>query len=431
MSQSDFEIKKLGQAKFPNPAVKTESMIVSDNDMIPLEPQVSKQGNPASKYGFELAGLRPKTFFNPQLTRAAIVSCGGICPGLNAVIRGLVLELNSSYGISDITGIRYGYHGFSTSYDAPPIKLTKDRVRAIHQDGGTILGSSRGTPGDKAIVNWLEKNQIDILFTIGGDGTMRGAQAIQSEVEKRGLDISIVGLPKTIDNDIPFVRRSFGFETAVERACEAIKTAYVEARSGRCIGVVRLMGRHAGYIAASATLSTGLVDFCLIPESPFYLSGKNNLLNLVENRLNNRKDQTVIVIAEGAGQHLLKNDPNSVDASGNPKMQNTGEWLKKVLTESFPELTSNRPIKYVDPSYMIRSSPANASDNIYCRRLSQAATHAAMAGKTGMLVGNWHGHITHIPMSLINDQNKSINVEGALWNSVLSVTGQPRQIGES
>ncbi len=432
MKSSRFAIESVGEPTLPSPIERSqESHYVRDDERLALNPHLSSIREAAAKKedpeGFELAGPRARIFFNPPKARAAIVTCGGLCPGINAVIRSLVLQLWYRYNCRDILGIRYGFAGLSGDAETP-FALNPDVVSEIHQAGGTMLGSSRGAPSAAEIVDALVESRIDMLFTIGGDGTMRGASAIWQEVKKRGLKIAVVSVPKTIDNDIPFVRRTFGFESAVEVAAEAVHSAHVEATGVPYgIGLVKLMGRHAGYIAANACLASGHANFCLIPEVPFKLEGPGGLLQLVEDRVD-LKRHAVVVVAEGAGQDFFKKDLGK-DASGNAKLSDIGIYLKEKITAHFESKKIPMTLKYIDPSYLIRSAPANSTDQLHCSRLAQNAVHAAMAGKSGMLVGYWHGQMTHVPTSALQGVKQNINPNGDLWFNVLETTGQPTIIG--
>lgn len=360
---------------------------------------------------FEKAGPREKIFFDPARTRAGVVTCGGLCPGINNVIRSLVFQLVFKYGVPDVLGFRYGYEGLDPERMLPPEKLTAEFVRHIHHRGGTVLGTSRGQRDPARMVDTLEKYGIDILFAIGGDGTMRGAHAIHEEIARRGLRISVVGVPKTIDNDVPYVDRSFGFETAVEMARVAIDAAHTEALSLRNgIGLVKLMGRDAGFIAASAALASHDVNVCLIPEVSFALEGERGLLRFLERRLEMRA-HAVLVVAEGCGAQ------RGVDI---------GPFLKEKIESYFKERRVDLTLKYIDPSYMIRSVAANASDAVFCDALARNAVHAAMAGKTDIVVGRWHRAFTHVPLPLLMDAGrKEIDPDRGLWLSVIESTGQP------
>ncbi|OVE81784.1 diphosphate--fructose-6-phosphate 1-phosphotransferase [bacterium K02(2017)] len=373
----------------------------------------------------EIAGPREKIFFNPEGLHAAIVTCGGLCPGINDVIRSLVMCLWYRYGVKEISGICNGYRGLLPEHNIPIQKLTPDVVSPIHRMGGSILGVSRGY-GDQTeeLVDALEAQNIKILFTIGGDGTQRAALNLHYEIKKRGLPISIIGIPKTIDNDIGFVNQSFGFVTAVSRAVESIAAAHTEAHDAiNGIGIVKVMGRACGHIAANTALAMNDVNFVLIPEVPFSLEGKNGLLKHLENRLETRK-HALILVAEGAGQDLLKNTGHK-DLSGNKKLADIGLFLKESISAHFKNNSKEVHLKYIDPSYLIRSAPANPYDSIYCARLGNNAVHAAMSGRTGMMISHWNMRYVHVPLELVIAKRKTVSPKESLWRDVLALTGQP------
>ena len=371
----------------------------------------------------EQAGPRRKIFFDPANVRAGIITCGGLCPGLNDVIRALTMVLWYRYGVKDIKGFRYGYEGIVSSYNHLPVVLTPEIVEDIHQDGGTILGTSRGNQDPSKIVDFLVEHGINILFTIGGDGTQKGALAIAGEARRRDFRIAVIGIPKTIDNDISYTERTFGFETAVAMSKIPITSAHMEAKGVRNgIGLVKLMGRDSGFVAAYATLASSDVNIVLVPEAPFSLE---KLFAFLENRME-RKSHAVIVVAEGAGQDLVPVE--GIDASGNKKLGDIGIFLKKAISEHFAGIQTAVNVRYIDPSYMIRSAPANPDDSVFCFRLAENAVHAALAGKTAMVIGLWNGHFVHVPMERATQTRKKIDPAGALWQSVLDNTGQPSLI---
>ena len=375
---------------------------------------------------FELAGRRASLFFDPSKVTAGIVTCGGLCPGQNAVIRSIVLTLEYAYGVPKVLGFRYGYNGLSAKPLAEPIVLQKQHVQNLHLEGGTMLSSSRGTSSTAEIVDSLQRHGVNMLFTIGGDGTLRGAQAIAAEIRERKLPIAVIGVPKTIDNDIMWIDQSFGFRTAVEEAHRAIQAAHTEAAGAwNGIGLVKLMGRHSGFIAAHATLANPDVNFCLIPEVPFGLEGRGGFLQALEERLSERH-HAVIVVAEGAGQELLEGaGASQTDASGNVKLKDIGVFLKDRMQSYLERRGLHTTIKYIDPSYIVRSLPANASDSKLCLILGQNAVHAAMAGRTNLVIGYWHQHFTHVPISLAVGKRKQIDPLDDTWQAVLGSTGQP------
>lgn len=437
-TSKDFEIQNLGYARYPSPlrALREEAnanfvtdaghRILFDHSLERVKTTLQSGADPIS---IERSGPREKIYFDPAKTTCAIVTCGGLCPGLNDVIRGLVMTLSFSYGVQTIYGIPYGYEGFIDSYGHPISRLTPDFVSNIHTDGGSILGTSRGPQSKEAMVDKLVELNIDILFVIGGDGTLRGASDIVAETAKRGLQISVVGIPKTIDNDLQYMDKSFGFETAFAEAVRVVRCAYSEAKGHpNGIGLVKLMGRDSGFIAAFAAIADSSVNYVLIPESPFQLEGASGLLACLEKRLTGR-GHAVVVVAEGAGQHLMQSDPSAKDASGNAKFGDIGPFLKKQIETHFKSQGKEINIKYIDPSYVIRSVPASPQDAIYCLRLSQHAVHAAMAGKTNMVVGRWHGHHVNLPISVVTVRRRKVTLQGDLWLSVLEATGQPAKFG--
>jgi 6-phosphofructokinase 1 len=439
LKAEDLRVDTLGEPIIPSPlGLTTETgdqtaSYVLDNQTVLYEVDrdkveaIVRSGVEAP--AFQAAGPRPKVFFDGGVVRAAIVTCGGLCPGINNVIRTLVMELHYRYGVRSILGIRYGYRGFIPKLGYEPIPLTPDYVKDIHEQGGSILCSSRGEQDTGLIVDFLQKKGISLLFTIGGDGTLRGAWEIYGEVKKRGLPVSVIGIPKTVDNDISFVERTFGLETAFSVAAESIRSAHTEAIGApNGIGIVKVMGRGSGFIAANAALALAEVNFVLTPEVPFGLEGPNGLFALVEDRLRKR-DHAVIIVAEGAGQEYVKDTTGKTDESGNRALGDIGNFLKRSLKEYFKKTDLYVNIKYIDPSYMVRSVPANAHDAIYCIQLAQNAVHAAMAGKTGIIIGQWNGHFTHVPINLACSRRKLLSPEDPLWLSVLEATGQPVRIG--
>jgi 6-phosphofructokinase 1 len=379
--------------------------------------------------GFEPGGPRGRIFFDPSKTRVGIVTCGGLCPGLNDVIRAIVLELTNRYGVQRIYGFRNGYQGFIAKHGRAVLDLTPEVVSGINEYGGTILGTSRGQQDPHEIVDCLEQLSLNVLFVIGGDGSMRGALRIAEVIAERGRKIAVIGVPKTIDNDIPYIDQSFGFQTAFGKATEAIRAAHVEARAvPNGVGLVQLMGRHSGFIACYAALANNDADYVLIPEVPFALDGDGGFLAHLRERVL-RRGHAVVVVAEGTGQEYLQHEPRGADASGNPKLHDFGIYLRQRIFDYFAGTDTEVNLKYIDPSYVIRSVPANPYDSVYCIRLAHAAVHAAMAGRTEMVVGRWHGRFVHIPIALAISSRNQVDPEGDLWMSVLEATNQPPRFG--
>ena len=433
--KNGFPVKQLGAAQIASSLPiscrsKHENFkFVDDDNCILHDVAVSSVNKEKTAYSFEQAGPRAQSYFDASKVRAGIVTCGGLCPGINNVIRTIVMQLHHNYGVQRIHGFRYGFQGFISSYQHEIMDMTPENVRNIHNLGGSILSSSRGPQDPSEIVDCLKRNNIQILFCIGGDGTLHGAHAIAEEVERRKEKISIICIPKTIDNDIPYCVKTFGFETAFSKAVEAVQAAHSEAY-GRNYGVViiKLMGRNSGFIAANTSLACPDVNFVLIPEVPFTMQGGKGLLSSLERGFETKKKQgrhphSVIVVAEGAGQDLLGNNGEERDASGNIRFKDIGFFLKENIQKYFKDRYPVN-IKLIEPSYMIRSLPANPHDAIFCYYLADHAVHAAMAGKTDMMVGYWNGHFTHVPLEVVNKNQKRINPHGEFWRQVLFSTGQ-------
>ncbi len=433
IEQQDLLVTTLGKCLVTSPitnklpAFVAKSYFVSDSMRIRFNVEVGPEPTVTDDLSFEEAGPREEIFFTPEKTTAAIVTCGGLSPGLNNVIRSAVYELTQNYGIQKVLGIRNGYLGLNPQSGLKPVTLTLDYVEEIHKLGGTVLGSSRGSQDPAVMVDFLASEQIDILFCMGGDGTQRGAYAIYEEVNRRGLPIAIVGIPKTIDNDISFVESSFGYATALEKAEEVIRGAHVEARGAiNGIGLVKLMGRDAGFIAAGASVVSQEVNFTLVPEVPFPLEGEQGFLVALENRMRAR-GHAVIVVAEGAGQHLFEASEQRRDASGNILHQDIGLLLREKILEYFAARDIRVELKYIDPSYYIRSIPANVYDRFLADQMARHAVHAAMAGKTGMLIGFQHNQFIHVPIPTVVSQKKQIEITGDLWRALLQVVEHPRR----
>jgi 6-phosphofructokinase 1 len=446
---ADLRVKVLGPCRYQSPLVPRLGQRalhhVGEADRVLLDDRVSRVMSARTRATdglpelptFELAGPRDRIFFDPAKLRVGIVTCGGLCPGINNVVRGLVLELTHAYGVETIFGFRYGFEGLVARLGHEPILLRPDMVASIHQQGGTILGTSRGGRDPGEMVDRLQALGIGVLFVIGGDGTLRGATKLVAEVERRGLSISVVGIPKTIDNDIHFIDRSFGFESAAAAAADAIRSAHVEATGARNgIGLVKLMGRHSGFIACHASLACTDANFVLIPEVPLRLDGEHGFLRHLERRLEQRS-HAVIVVAEGAGQQLCADaaeitgsgEAPLADASGNAKLKDIGLVLRDRILKHFGARGVDITLKYIDPSYQIRSVPASPSDSVYCWNMARNAAHAALAGNTEMLVGRWHGRFVHVPFPLATRFRKQVDVDEDLWMSVIESTGQPASFG--
>ena len=433
----DLMVPTLGEPRYDSPLAdfiadrQTNEHYVSEDDRVILHDtvqQLSGLGLPPEQVpSFEPGGPRRRLFFAPGATKVGIVTCGGLCPGLNDVIRGLVMEFAEHYGISEVTGFRSGYAGLVEG-GPEPIRLTPEVVHGINRQGGTMLGTSRGAQDPDAMVDRLVTLGIDLLFVIGGDGSMRGAAKISDAVLRRGETIGVIGIPKTIDNDIPFIGQSFGFVTSFTEAAKSINAAMVEAHSAvGGVGLVKLMGRHAGFIASYAALANHVADFVLIPEVPFALDGESGFLAALERRVAER-GSAVVVVAEGAGQDLMSDEQTGTDASGNRKLGDIGRFLEAEIVGHYKSIGRELTLKFLKPSYAIRSVPAKAFDSVYCVRLAQAAAHAGMAGRTDMVVGRRHNRFVHVPIDIVVSERNEVAPDGDLWLSVLESTAQPLEM---
>lgn len=424
-------IERLGEARFDSPLRRTEvdpehpNPFVSDDEFIPLHITRNLTCERPGNVLFEKAGPRERVFFDAAQSRAAVVTCGGLCPGLNNVIRSLVLSLRCHYGVPVVYGIRYGYHGLNPATPHPPVELSVEEVSDIHEIGGTVIGTSRGPQEPAVMLETLRRLNVNMLFTVGGDGTQRGAYALHEEAKRQAYPLAVVGVPKTIDNDIQYVSRTFGFGTAVDAARAVIDVAHTEARAVlNGVGLVKLMGRDSGFIAAAAALASGEVNYCLIPEQPFALEGERGLLTVLEKRLE-RKRHAVIVVAEGAGQEIIPRESLQRDASGNVLHADVGTFLRERIGAHFKSLGRPVNVRYIDPSYIIRGLAAKTEDAVLCDSLARHAAHAAMSGRSGLIIGSMHNRFMHVPTAMATDGRKKVQLNGELWKGVLAVTGQP------
>ncbi|MDR0512494.1 MAG: ATP-dependent 6-phosphofructokinase [Treponema sp.] len=429
----DFTIEDLGKRNTKSPIAMSAAPgektanYVTDNEFIRLSVEVKPGAQPPLKRTqmLECAGPREMLYFSPANVHAGIVTCGGLCPGLNDVIRSVVRCLWYRYGVRRISGIRYGYKGFLPEYQYGVRALSPEVVDNIHKLGGSILGSSRGGGKEVTkIVDAIEQLNLNMLFTVGGDGTQRGTLDIAEEIRNRKLKIALVGIPKTVDNDFALIQKSFGFDTAVDKAVEVVAAAHMEANSAiNGIGLVKLMGRESGFIAAHTALASHEVNFVLIPEVPFNLEGYNGFLHHLEQRIINRA-HAVVIVAEGAMQEQLLTE-KKLDAGGNLKLADVGVYLRDRIIKYFDEKNIEINLKYIDPSYAIRSAAANPADSIYCERLGNAAAHAAMAGKTNLIIGLVNNEFVHLPIKTVISRRSHVDPESSLWRDTLDATRQP------
>lgn len=435
VAREELTVRTLGPCTVDSPLLKfLESRPITVNNVAEDDgvlfddclSVVNSRGCPTGELPiFEPAGPRKKIFFDPSKTRAGIVTCGGLCPGLNNVIRALVMELYFRYGVKRIYGFQNGFEGFTVKHAREVIDLTPEVVSNINEQGGTMLGTSRGAQDPNEIVDCLERMNIQILFVIGGDGSLKGALKISETLRQRQSRVAVVGIPKTIDNDIAVIDQSFGFQTAFSVATESIRAAHVEARaSNNGVGMVKVMGRHSGFIACYAALAQNDANFVLVPEIPFQLQGEQGFLPVLAERIKKR-GHALVLVAEGAGQELMRQAEQQFDASGNAKLEDIGIFLRQQIQQHFREQSMECNIKYIDPSYLIRSVPANPFDSVYCLRLAHNAVHAAMCGKTEMVIARYKGRFVHMPIPMCVRAPNRVDPYGDLWMSVLESTGQP------
>jgi len=405
-----------------------------DSSWICSGPWVHAQDTPPTEHlQFLRAGPRKSLYWDPKKTKAAIVNCGGLCPGLNSVIRELVMSLDM-YGCKDIYGIVGGYKGVMEPEKW--LKLTPKYVEEMHVKGGSFLVSDRGNPPHLDMAKMYQKHGINQVYIIGGDGTAKGAMQTYEQMlgprpgkGYKGVDLmqaidhgcSMCSIPKTIDNDIPVLDFTFGFHTAVAKAVEAIDTAYTEATcNANCMGLVKLMGRHAGFIAMYACIAARHVDLCLISEMDVDME---EVKKYIAEKMKTQKYCTV-VIAEGLGDTLIQG--GGVDAGGNKTLADVGPWFKKQIEAHMKATGAPFTCKYIDPSYIIRAAPPDAFDSVYCSNLAQSAVHGCFAGYTGFCVGKYANHYAMLPIDEITSRkSRTVNVRGRWFSRLMFTTKQP------
>ncbi len=426
---AELAIETVGPGRHPSPVAERGDPTVDERRRVLIGrtvPDVAEDvaaGKPPPS--FEPAGARRLLAHDPATVGCGLVTVGGLCPGLNNVIRSIVLSLTYAYGVRRIVGFRYGYAGLAAGSRHEPLALTPELVDTLHEQGGTRLGTSRGPQDVGGMVDTLVRLGIGILFVLGGDGGLRGAAAIHDEIRRRRLPIGVVGVPKTIDNDLSWTSRCFGFSTAIAAARGVLQAAHTEARAvWNGVSLVKLMGRHAGFIAAHATLANTDVNFCLVPEVRLALDGERGFLHALEQRLA-RKHHAVVVVAEGAAQELFRGDePVARDASGNVKLIDVGPRLRGAIARHFAARGIPMIFRYFDPGYEIRSTPADPVDAQFCMALGQHAVHAGMSGRTNVLVSSWNDHYVHVPIPLAVARRRRLDPDGEDWQRVLEATGQ-------
>eukprot|EP01062_Namystynia_karyoxenos_P014156 TRINITY_DN150_c0_g3_i1.p1 TRINITY_DN150_c0_g3~~TRINITY_DN150_c0_g3_i1.p1 ORF type:complete len:608 (+),score=175.83 TRINITY_DN150_c0_g3_i1:110-1825(+) len=369
--------------------------------------------------GFVRAGATRKIWWDPKSVRAGIVTCGGLCPGLNSIVREVTRCLRHCYGVDSVTGFRSGYNGMRKPDEYPPIRLTTETCRDIHQKGGSLIEAGRGGFNPDALCDTLHSHGINLLFVVGGDGTQWAADVLVQAAQERNLPVSVVGIPKSIDNDVCFFDRTFGFETAVQAGCVVIRHGHVEASScHNGVAVVKLMGRDAGFVARNAALASTLADAVLIPEVDWKLQ---DLLDHVVATLR-RKHHMVIVVAEGAGQEHVAT--GKLDSTGHTVYGDIGKFLVDKINSHLKGSIGGRCF-YIDPSYIIRSGPAEPNDHMYCARMAYESVHAAMRGYTGVCVGSVNGFMVMVPMKYIAGARRMVKPTSSIWQACVQSAKMP------
>mmetsp|Transcript_20291 Transcript_20291/g.48093 ORF Transcript_20291/g.48093 Transcript_20291/m.48093 type:complete len:415 (+) Transcript_20291:167-1411(+) len=402
---------------FPDMSFINSSEMVAGNIIQNSDPDTQKP-NPLLSSGCLRANAARQLFWEPNKVKAAVVTCGGLCPGLNSIIRGVTKCLWNEYGVREILGITAGYNGLSDPETHPPVKLTEEMVRDIHMKGGSIIKAARGGFDAEKICDNLQRLGITVLFLVGGDGTQFAGHLLYEAARKRRLAVSIVGIPKSIDNDVVLFDRTFGFDTAVAKASEVIRNALVEASScDRGVGIVKLMGRDSGFVAMHAATAADVVDLCMIPEVKVDMK---DVIEHVDATLAKKK-YMVIAVAEGAGQELVSTGKQ--DDTGHTVYGDIGVFLKDTLNKHLK--ASGGRTFYIDPSYIIRSVPITPNDHIYCVRLANDAVHTAMRGYTGVCVGAMHNVVCMLPSRLIASGKKKVRPHSSSWQGCVQTCNMP------
>ena len=432
ITADDLAIARLGERTIDTPlrdllGGREESVhYVTETDRVLLDDTlgVAKRrsaGTPAELPAFNPGGPREKLYFEPSTVTAAIVTCGGLCPGLNNVVRALVLQLANAYGVKSILGFRNGYSGLTDT--SAPLALTPELVRDIHNRGGTILGTSRGGQEPAAMVDTLARHRVDMLFVIGGDGSLRGAQKIAAKpppatAARRGGHPEDHRQRHSVDR--PELRLP-------DRVRPRRRVDPRRAHRGR----VHRRRRGTGQADGPAQRLHRLLCDTRQPRSRLRPDPRSLLPARQLPALPAQARRSAGARSRGRRRGRRAGAvPRSAetDASGNARLGDIGALLRERVTAHFAQHGTPLSLRYVDPGYAIRSVPANAFDAVYCARLAQAAVHAGMAGFTSMVVARWHGRFIHLPIALATATRNQVDPHGDLWMSVLEATGQPKHL---
>ena len=320
--------------------------------------------------------------------RIGLLTGGGDCPGLNAVIRAVVRKGIDTYG-DQLVGFRDGWRGVLEDVGE---ELTIESTRGILPRGGTILGSSRTNPtkhedGIGVVQATLARHQLDGLIAIGGEDTLGAANRLAE------AGVSVIGVPKTIDNDLGATDVTFGFDTALHVATEAIDRLHTTAESHHRILVVEVMGRNAGWIALHSGIAGG-ADVILIPEIPFDI---DEVCRLIGRRHGRGRYFSIVVVAEGAQpkEGTMRLAAGEVDDFGHPRLGGIGHQLEREIEQRTGFETRATVLGHVQ-----RGGTPTAFDRVLATRLGLAAIDAAHEGRWGTMTAL---HSTEIELVALRD----------------------------
>lgn len=420
--------------------------------------------------------------------QVGVLVSGGIAPGINAVIKGIVdrhtLYSNhakenddTSYDL-EIIGYRDGFSGLLSGSH---IKLNRKKVRDFANKGGSLLGTSRyhplldlDDPGkrDSAVRDIISNlKDIDILYVIGGDGSMRAAHMIWTRAQRMHAEgeaskLSVVAIPKTMDNDILWVWQSFGFMSAVEKAKQFVLQLHTEASSNPRLGIMQLFGSDSGFVVTHAALASGVCDYVLIPEADFSMEVlcefiKKKLKSRYKRGQDGKSPFGMILMAETAIPRdginspgckyiddpdvgLEKEEKIAIEkfiADGRRVQGQTQDALRrggiKIISRVVQkEIRQMKPGQYWEkfrvftnePRHLIRAIDPSVQDVIFGQRMGTLAVDNAMAGYTDFMISQWLTEYVLVPLKLVVLGRKRVPQKGIFWKSVLANTGQPHEM---
>jgi 6-phosphofructokinase 1 len=329
--------------------------------------------------------------------RVGILTGGGDCPGLNAVIRAVVRKGEGEYGHT-IVGYRHGWRGV---LDGQSIDLSIGAVRGLLPRGGTILGTSRTNPyksddGAARVKTTLARDRIDALIAVGGEDTLGVALRLGDD------GINIVGVPKTIDNDLSATDFTFGFHTAVQIATDAIDRLHTTAESHDRVMVVEVMGRHAGWIATYSGLAGG-ADVILVPEEPFDIE---EICNRLRHRHGRGASFSIVVIAEGAvpKEGTMELASGDLDEFGHVRLGGIGARLQEEI-----ERRTGFEARMTSLGHVLRGGSPTAYDRVIATRFGIEAIDAVHEGDFGKMVALRGTDIVRAPIADGVQQLKTVD----------------------